>query len=120
MLTHINFNKGNALTFKKSFSKPQEAQRKAKAEKLAAAGKGPPSGGTTNKSAREGGGGGKSHGPGGQGTQGGEGHTGTTQHSGGSHPHKPQATLTHHHGRASHQETGKGSKSKAQVCTMSW
>lgn len=101
------------------FTNPQEAQRKAKAEKQAAAGKGPPSSGVANKSVREGGGS-KSHGHGhgGQATVGGEEqHTGAMHHPGSTHQHKPQTALTQHHMRMAHTEGGKGSKSKSQVRT---
>lgn len=92
----------------------QEAQRKAKAEKLAATGKGSPGGGDAlNKSGgqKSVGGGAKAHGHGGQGTGGGEDH---------SHQHKPHhhSVSGHHHGRGSHSEGGKGSKSKTQQVTV--
>ena len=99
----------------------QEAQRKAKAEKLAAAGKGPAGGGgATNKPAgggvgqKSGGAGSKSHGHGGQASD---------EHLGGgaSHQIKSQTPSTHHHhhGRAGHGEGGgKMAKSKSQVCIL--
>lgn len=101
------------------FTTLQEAQRKAKAEKQAAAGKGAPTSGAANRLVREGGGG-KSHGHGhgGQATVGGEEPSGAVHHAGATHQHKLQTLPTHHHTRTAHTDGGKGSKSKSQVHTV--